>query len=313
METIDKKIKVVFIGTPEFGVPSLSHMIKDERFDVQLVIAQPDKKIGRKQILTPPPIKLAAQENNIRVLQPEKITEVIPELRQITPDIIIVIAYAQIIPKELLEIPKYGCINVHGSLLPNYRGASCIQAAILNGSVITGLTIMKMDENLDTGPILAQKEITIEPDDTSGTIYKKLSLLAPEFLIDTIVKYIKKEIEPVEQSGISTYAKKLTKESGRIDWHKDATYIERFIRAMTPWPSAYTTVDGKLLKILEVENSPLPVSYGKPGMVMSIVNKIFVQTGTGAIALKRVQLEGKKEMNINEFIKGFEIVNKILK
>lgn len=308
----DLKIKLIFIGTPDFGVPALSALIDDERFDILTVITQPDKKVGRQQIVSPPPIKVLAQSFSIPILQPEKIVDCLDSINKLMPDVIVVIAYSQIVPLSILNTPKLGCINVHGSLLPKYRGAACIQEAILKDEKETGITIMKMDEGLDTGPILSQAKIKIEAKDTAGTLFEKLSQLAPDLLIDTIIKYSENKIQPQPQSGASSYAKKLTKENGRIDWHKDSHYIQRFIRAMTPWPSAYTTFEKKILKIISVVPEPLEVSYGKPGMVMSIDNKIAIQTGTGALVIKNIQLEGKKEMSIDEFVKGHKIINTIL-
>ena len=191
----NKKIKTIFIGTPDFGIPVLISLISDKNFDILGVITQPDKKVGRQQILTETPIKKIASSYNIKVWQPKKLKEFADEIKKLEPDLIVVVAYAQILPKAILEIPKYSCINIHGSLLPKYRGAACIQAAILNGDEETGITIMKMDEGLDTGPIIAQEKIAIETNDTGEKIFNKLSELAVEKAAPIILDYIDNKSE----------------------------------------------------------------------------------------------------------------------
>jgi methionyl-tRNA formyltransferase len=312
------KIKTIFIGTPDFSVPSLRALIEDAQFDIMAVVTQPDKKVGRKQIITPPPVKVEALKYNIPVFQPDKILNLKSEILNLKPDIIIVMAYAQIMPENMLKIPKYGCINVHASLLPKYRGASCIQAAILNGDKETGVTIMKMDKGLDTGPILAQKSVNISSSDTAGTLYRKLSELGAETLTPTIKEYISGKIAPQGQdNSIANYIGLLKKEDGKIDWKKTAALLERFIRAMNPWPGAFASLKIKnnylLLKIIEVEHRPIKINNYKIGEIFLYGNDIAVQCGQDSLIIKKLQLEGKKAMTSKEFLLGNkELIGQIL-
>ncbi len=299
-----EKIKIIFAGTPDFGLPSLKALIKSEDCEVVLVITQEDKKIGRKQILTSPPIKIEAQKHNIPVLQPKKIIEAKKQISELNPDLMVVIAYGQIIPKEILNIPTYGSINIHGSLLPKYRGSSCVQAPILNGDKETGVTIMKMDSGLDTGPILKQNKIKLAPGETTESLYKKLSKLGADFLLPTLKEYIAGNIKPKAQNNSkASYVSKLTKKDGRIDWNKTAEELERFIRAMYSWPGAFTEINGKLLKIIEA-GEILNINNYKPGNFFLIKNKLAVQCGQNALAIKKIQPSGKKIMTAKEFIQG---------
>jgi methionyl-tRNA formyltransferase len=338
------KIRTIFIGTSDFGIPAFRALIKDKQFEIVSVITQPDKPAGRKQILTPPPIKTEAQKYKIPVFQPERIADLQSKIsaqggcasgaKNLNPDIIIVIAYAQIIPEEILNLPKYGCVNVHGSLLPKYRGAACVQAAILNGDKQTGVTIIKMDKGLDTGPILWQDKINIESRDTAGALYEKLSLLGAKILPVAVKKYIAGEIKPIPQNNAkASYVKQLKKQDGLIDWSKSAVEIERFIRAMAPWPSAFSKIQSsppeaghpwaeklkvkseiKNLKITEIEHQPLKINEYKIGEVFLHNNKLAVQCGKDALIIKKLQLEGKKEMKSEDFIKGNNwIIGSILK
>lgn len=312
------KLRVIFVGTPDFGLPAVQELIKDENFDLVAVITQPDKPVGRKQIITEPPIKITATKNNILVLQPEKISIIENKIAELNPDIIVVAAYAQIIPEKILNIPKYGSINIHGSLLPKYRGSSCIQAAILNGDEETGITIMKMDAGLDTGAILAQNKVKIGPKDTTGTLYTKLSNLGAKTLISTINEYIQGKIEPIEQKNDdSSYVKQLTKKDGQIQWKKSATEIERFIRAMNPWPSAYAKIKIKenyqIIKILQAKEEILKINKHKIGEIFLFENQLAVQCGQDAIIIDKLQMEGKKETDAQEFLRGHKnLVGQIL-
>lgn len=303
--------KIIFIGTPGFGIPSFKKLAEDDFFEIKLVVTQPDKKIGRKQILTPPPIKTEAQNKNIPVLQPEKISEIKKEIIQINPDVAIVIAYGQIIPEDILNIPKYGFVNLHASLLPKYRGAACVQAPILNNDKETGLTAMKMDKNLDTGPILSQTTIQLVPNETAGTLYEKLSRLGADFLLETLKKYITGKIKPSPQDNKKAcYVKELKKEDGKINWEKTAEEIERFARAMTPWPGAFSQLrnaDHQLrIKILEFENNILKINKYKPGEFFAFDKKLVVQCGQNALIIKSIQPEGKKIISGEDFIKGYK-------
>jgi len=277
--------KIVFFGTPEFGTIILEGLIK-ANYKPFLVITAPDKPVGRKQILTPPPVKSLIMEHeawNIPILQPEKLDSSFKfQVSGLKPDLIVVAAYGQILPQEILEIPKYGCLNVHPSLLPKYRGPSPIQYTILNGDKETGLTIILMDEKIDHGPILAKREWEIlNSKITYEELHNKLADLGAKLLVETIPKWIKGEIKPAPQDETrATYTKILKKEDGKIDWEKSAEEIERQVRAFTPWPGTYTIYKGKRLKILEAE------------------------TSNNQLIIKEVQLEGKKAMNFEEFLMG---------
>ncbi len=301
----NKKIKTIFIGTPDFGIPVLISLISDKNFDILGVITQPDKKVGRQQILTETPIKKIASSYNIKVWQPKKLKEFADEIKKLEPDLIVVVAYAQILPKAILEIPKYSCINIHGSLLPKYRGAACIQAAILNGDAETGITIMKMDEGLDTGPIIAQEKITIEPKDTGEKIFNKLSGLAGKITTPAILDYINGKIELKPQDNPrASLTKLLDKNDGKINWQKSATEIERLIRAMHSWPGAFTTFNGKSLKILEADQNILSTNEHQTGEVFLQNNEVAIQCGQDALIIKKIKLEGKNETVAIDFING---------
>ncbi|MFH0955833.1 MAG: methionyl-tRNA formyltransferase [Candidatus Falkowbacteria bacterium] len=299
------KIRVIFIGTAEFGLPAFKALIKDSDFEIVLVITQPDKPIGRKQIVTSPPIKIAAEKNNITVLQPEYIIDIKEKISLLSPDLIVVAAYAQLIPEEILNLPKYGCLNLHASLLPKYRGAAIIQAAILNGDEQTGLTIIKMDKGLDTGPILAQITIDIGDKDTAGTLYDRLSGASANFLIETIKKYLAGKITlKAQSSGLTNYVKTLAKSDGLINWSKPAAYLEKFIRAMNPWPVAWTWLDGQQIKIISAQNRPIEINSYKPGKTFKYNAGLAVQCGRDALIIKSLQLEGKTALTSEEFLRG---------
>ncbi|MDP2736290.1 MAG: methionyl-tRNA formyltransferase, partial [bacterium] len=288
------KTKIIFIGTAEFGLPAFKALAENENFEIILAISQPDKPAGRKQVVTSPPIKIAAEKKNIIVLQPEHIVDIKEKISLLKSDLIITAAYAQLIPEEILNLPKYGCLNLHASLLPKYRGAAIIQAAILNGEKQTGLTIIKMNKQLDTGPILAQTTIDIDDEDTAGTLYDKLSEASPDFLIATIKKYLSGKITPEPQnSGQASYAKVLTKSDGLINWAKPAEYLEKFIRAMNSWPMAWTWWEGKQFKIISAQKQPIEINSYKPGKTFKYNSGLAVQCGRDALIIKSLQLEGK--------------------
>jgi methionyl-tRNA formyltransferase len=301
------------MGTPDFAVPSLSALINDNGFEVITVVTQPDKKIGRKQILTPTPVKNRAGEDNIPVLQPTNISEINKQLQQYRPDIIVVVAYAQKIPKEILDIPKYGVFNVHGSLLPKYRGASCLQAPILNGDKKTGITIMKMDSGLDSGDILAQKEIELTPQDTASTVHDRLAELGAGILPRSLKSYIqgKAKTEPQNNSQAS-YVRTLKKEEGKIDWRKPAKEIERMVRALNPWPGTYSYANypgGKktIIKILEVEPKILKINeYPNGTLFVDREEKLGVQCGENSLKITKIQPEGKKPMSGEDLARGYK-------
>ncbi|MFH0840598.1 MAG: methionyl-tRNA formyltransferase [bacterium] len=300
-----KEIKVIFVGTPEFAVPSLQSLIRNTDFKVEAVITQPDMPVGRKQVLTAPPVKIIAQECNIPVLQPQKITQIIDQIRALQPDVIVVAAYAQIIPENILSIPKYGCVNVHASLLPRHRGASVIQASILNNDKKSGITIMLMDKTLDTGPILSQTEISLDENSTTEWLYNELAKLGGKVLTQTLKKYIKGEIKPKAQDNSkANYVGLLKKQDGLIDWSKSAEEIERFVRAMNPWPGAWTWVKGKQLKIIKVQHHTIEINAQKVGKTFTYNNGLAVQCGKDSLIITGLQIEGKKEMTAQEFLRG---------
>lgn len=316
MQNNNKKIKIIFIGTADFGAPSLEALLNNKKVEVPLIITQPDKKQGRKQILAPPPIKQIALKYNIPVLQPDKIKNAYETINNLRADIILLIAYAQKIPIEILEAPKFGSINLHGSLLPRCRGAACIQKPIIDGDKETGVTVMKMDEDFDTGPILDSAKISIEKNDTTGIMFNKLSELGAKILLPTIQKYIAGEIKPIPQNHAKAdYVCQLTKKDGRINWQITAAEIERFIRAMTPWPSAYSYLhDGSMLKILEVEHESININKHQPGAIFCHEDKICIQCGKNALTIKKLQLAGKKPITGKEFLCGHNnLIGQILK
>jgi len=301
---MEKKIKIIFIGTPEFGVLALKSLISDKFFYISSVITQGDKKVGRKHIITFPPIKTEALKHNISVFQPEKIKNFTKKIKKMAPDLIIVIAYSQIIPEDILKIPKYGCINVHGSLLPKYRGAACIQASIINGDKESGITIMKMDKGLDTGPILHKEKVELDNEETAGSLSIKLSLLAGKTLVPVLKKYIEKKIKPRNQDdNKSSYVGKLSKKDGEINWHDEAEKLEKIIRAMNPWPGAWTKYDSYIIKIKKAEILKTDYAY-KVGQTFLYNNELAIKCGSDALILKIIQLEGKKETSSKDFIKG---------
>lgn len=302
-------MKVVFMGTPDFAVSVLEKII-EKGHEVAAVITQPDKAKGRKMELAAPPVKECAVKNGIEVFQPVKVKnniELFEKLEKIKPDVIVVVAFGQILPKQVLDLPKFGCINVHASLLPKYRGAAPIQWAVIDGEEKSGVTIMKMDEGLDTGNILKVREVVLSECETGGSLFDKLAVLGAEALTDTLYELELGTIEERPQEGESTYAGKLSKELGKMDFGKSALTLERLVRGLNPWPSAYTMLDGKTLKIWKatVINEK---SDEKPGTVIKVDKEYFyVSTGDGILRIDELQLEGKKRMETNAFLRGFEI------
>ncbi len=323
-----QKLKIIFVGTPEFGAIILDGLIKSN-FKPILVIAAPDKPVGRKQVLTSLPTKILAQRYKIPVLQPEILANSKLQITNSKPDLIVVAAYGQIIPKDILDIPKYGSLNVHPSLLPKYRGPSPIQTAILNGDKKTGVTIILMDEKMDHGPILAQRGLGIEEEETAEILHDKLAHLGARLLMETIPRWIRKMIKPETQDERKvTYTKILARESGKINWEKPAKVLEREVKAFYPWPGSYTFWEktGKLIKIkilkAKVFKSPGGIRY-PIGKVLAVPqNEIGVQCGKGFtleeggnfLLIERLQMEGKKEMATEEFLRGHpDFVGAILK
>jgi methionyl-tRNA formyltransferase len=321
---MDTKAKIIFMGTPEFGTIILEGIIKDGLKPL-LVITASDKPVGRKQIITPPPVKSLIIEHktwNIPILQPEKISNIKSEISNLKPDMIVAAAYSQIIPKEILEIPKYGCLNIHPSLLPKYRGPSPIQSAILNGDERTGVTIFLIDEKLDHGPILSQKSIKIEGKETAKTLHDKLANFGADLLLETIFKWRKGLIRPKPQNEVeATFSKILVKDDGRINWEKTSEELEREVRAFEIWPGSFTFWEKKSqllrIKILKARvfnktSHSLSYSIGKTLVVPQ--NEIGVQCGKDFLVIEKLKLEGKKETLSDDFIRGYpDFIGTILK
>ncbi|MEI8361047.1 MAG: methionyl-tRNA formyltransferase [bacterium] len=307
-------LKVLFLGTPTFALDSLSALLNDDFFKVVGVVTQPDKAIGRSNKLVTPPIKDLALKNGLNVFQPVKIKDALETIQALKPDIIIVVAYGQIIPDTILQIPKYGCINVHGSLLPKYRGAAVVQAPIINGDPETGVTIMVMDSGLDTGPILSQEKISLAPNETTALLFPKLSKLGASLLVRTIKKYIAGQIFPKPQDN--TRASKvglINKVDGLINWSDSATAIERQIRAMNPWPMTFTNWQDKTLKIIAAKSVPLNINQYEPGETFMHYDDFAVQCGINALIITELQLEGKNAMTSTNFLMGnSKIIHQIL-
>jgi len=319
---------IIFFGTPEFGKIILERLVRSP-YKPSLVVTAPDKPVGREQEMSPPPVKLLAQEHKIVVIQPESLQSFPTPLNQESKiknqdqdhdhdiDIIIVAAYGKLLPKKILEIPKYGTLNVHPSLLPRWRGSSPIQYAILNGDTKTGVTVMLADEELDHGPILAQKEFGVSISKISTPeLSQALAELGAKLLTETIPKWVEGEIKPKEQvEENATYSRILTKQDGHIDWSKTAEEIERQIRAFTPWPGSFTFWREKRIRILG--GFVLYLSAGKPlapGQTFLYQEWHFaVQTGMGLFVIERLQLAGKEEMTMKEFLNGYaEIIGTML-
>jgi len=292
------------MGSPTFAVPILEALI--EHHEVVGVLTQPDKPAGRGRKLKAPPVKEIALKHDIPVFQPHsaRSEEAIVWLRERNPLVIVVAAYGQILPPEVLALPPHGCLNVHASLLPRHRGAAPVAAAILAGDRETGVTIMLMDEGLDTGPILAQRSCPIGPDETTASLSEKLSHLGAELLLEVLPKWVCGEIRPRPQQGEATYARLLRKKDGLIDWTLPAWEIERRVRAYNPWPSAYTYWDGKLLKIWRAAVATTTTPERRPGLVIKVDGEIGVVCGEGVLLLKEVQLQGKRAMPAIAFSRG---------
>jgi methionyl-tRNA formyltransferase len=298
--------KIVFMGTPEFAVPSLKRLIASHQ--VVGVVTQPDRPAGRGRQLQPPPVKLAAQANDIPVYQPISLRseEAIEPIRKWAPDLITVAAFGQILRAHLLNLPPKGCLNIHASLLPRWRGAAPIQYAILSGDEESGVSLMRMDEGLDTGPVYVRQAIPIQPDETAATLHDRLAGLGASMLDDYLDRILDGELAAEAQDDtLSTYAPMLKKDAGVINWTQSAGQVDRQIRAMTPWPSAFTSWQGIRLKVLAAEplaSGDLPA--GEPGRIVLVAGSAAVRTADGGIMLKRLQLAGKRAATVEEFLRG---------
>ena len=300
------------MGTPDLAVTILDKMIKSDH-EIIAVVTQPDKKKGRGKLLSPPPVKELALKHGLPVYQPKKVRdqEFIDEVARLKPDLIVVAAFGQILSKELLDLPKHGCINVHTSLLPKYRGASPIQYAIIDGEEKTGVTIMHMDIGLDTGDIILQKEIDISKDETAGTLHDKLANLGADALLESLDDIESGRAKRIPQDDSkATHVKTLDKEMGEIDFGEPAIRIERLIRGLNPWPSAYTFIDGKVLKIwrAHVEETESSSPENVPGEIVEVrKDEIAVITGQGLLVITELQLVGKKRMSTGAFLLGYQL------
>lgn len=299
--------KIVFMGTPDFSVPVLKQILKDG-YEVIGVVTQPDRPVGRKRVLTPPPVKVEAVQQGIPVFQPEKIRmqEELDKILALNPDLIVTAAFGQILPKELLEAPKYGCINVHASLLPELRGGAPIHYSIIQGKEKTGITIMYMAEKLDAGDILTQVEVPIAETDTVGTLHDKLSKAGSKLLSETLPKLLNGQLKPIKQNEEeATFAANIKREQEMIDWTKTGEEIYNHIRGLNPWPVAYTTLDGAVLKFWWSEKIINPTNEA-PGTIIRIEDHaFFVSTGNDtAIKIIELQPSGKKKMTTEQFLRG---------
>ena len=307
-------MRIVFIGTGEVGLPALRQLAQSPRHTVLGVVTQPDKPVGRQLKLAPSPAKEEAFRLHLKVYQPEKIgaPSSVSQLRYLKPDLIVVAAYGQILPKTILDLPKYGCLNLHTSLLPKYRGASPIHSAIAAGEKQSGVTIMWMDEGLDTGDILVQEAVTIRRHETAQTLHDRLAKIGADLLLKAIPLVETGQAPRLRQNASqATLTKKLKKEDGHIDWDRPQREIDAHIRAMTPWPSAYSWIpqsggDHKMLKIFTTIISR--AARGKPGTVLRVdKHGVLVAAKVGGLLLREVQLEGKKRMHAAEFARGFNL------
>ncbi len=298
------------MGTPDFAVPTLKALI-DSAYEVVAVFTQPDKPRGRHGEPAPTPVKEEALRADIPVYQPKRIRE--PEnlelLQRLDPDVIVVAAFGQIIPKSILELPKYGCINVHASLLPAYRGAAPIQWAVINGDAVSGVTTMQMGEGLDTGDMLCKVEVPLAEDETGGSLFDKLADAGAKLLLDTLQKLEAGEVIPEKQPEESTtpYAAMLTKQMGNIDWSKRAVEIERLVRGLNPWPSAYTFLGKKQMKIWEASVDARRTDAAPGTIVQCDGSVIGVATGDGILLIRSLQMEGKKRMDAAAFLRGYAL------
>ena len=301
------KQRLIFMGTPEFAVPTLQELIERGE-EILAVVTQPDRPKGRGQQLAAPPVKLLAEQHGIPVLQPVKVRapEFIEIMRELAPDLIVVVAFGQILPKALLDIPVQGCINVHASLLPRYRGAAPINWCIINGETETGVTTMQMDVGLDTGDMLVIKSTPIDPEEDSRALHDRLALLGAETLMGTLDLLRAGRLIPQKQDdALTCYAPMLKKEDGELDWRKEAQAIRNLVRGVTPWPGAFTFLDGKTVKVFRVNSAN---GSGPPGMILRADRQgLEVACGSGSLMIEELQLEGRKRLKAGEFLAGCKI------
>lgn len=298
--------KIVFMGTPAFSAPILSMLVK-EGYDVAAVVTQPDRPVGRKKVMTPPPVKEQALIHGIEVLQPEKLkgSAEWERLQAINPDLIVTAAFGQLLPQEVLDLPRLGAINVHASLLPKYRGGAPIHQAVIDGEPTTGVTIMYMEKKLDAGDIISQVELPIEDTDTTGTLFDKLSAAGTELLKETLPSIVNgTNLRSPQDEQLVTFARNISREQERLDWTKSARDLWNQVRGLSPWPGAYTTFQETVVKIWAA--TPVDGKQGAtPGEIIATNGVFQVQTGDGkALEIQELQPAGKKKLSIEEFLRG---------
>ena len=315
METKDRQIfparpKIIFMGTPDFSVPSLKALI-DHGHNVQAVITQPDRPKGRGRKMVPSPVKQVATQNRLDVLQPEKASDeqFCDLIRSKAPDILIVVAFGQLLKKNLLSIPRWGVLNIHASLLPKYRGAAPIHWAILNNEPTTGLTAMRMDEGLDTGPMLLKEVLPIGSDETAGELHDRLARLSVDFLLKTLDGLAKNQLTPKPQDHtIASFAPKIDRSMSLINWNQPAQAVSALIRALDPWPGAFTIIKGKEIKLFSSRVIDEERPDIMPGRVLGHADgALEVETSNGVVQIRELQLPGKKRLSANEFMRGFSL------
>ena len=299
-------MRIVYMGTPDFAVPALEKLAQSPDYTVAAVFTQPDKPKGRKMVMTPPDVKVCAEKLGIPVFQPSSMRseEAYNSLKELNPDVIVVAAYGQILPKAVLDLPKFGCVNIHGSLLPKYRGAAPIQQSVLDGEKVTGVTTMLMDVGLDTGDILLKAETEIGENETAGELFDRLAVLGGELIVETLDKLKKSEITPQKQDeSLATHTSKISKELCPIDFNKSAFEVHNKVRGLNPWPVAVTEIAGKTVKVYSTRVSEMK---GEPGTILSL-KPFVVACGEKSVELIEIQPQGKKRMTAQAFLAGHKL------
>lgn len=302
-------MRVIFMGTPDFAVGTLQAIAR-AGYEIVLVVSQPDKPKGRGNVMQAPPVKEAAMALGIEVYQPRRVRmpECVELLREYRPDMIVVAAFGQILPPEILAMPRYGCINVHASLLPKYRGAAPIQWAVINGEQVSGVTIQRMAEGIDTGDMIAKVEVPLAADETGGSLFERLAEAGAGLCVDTMAQIeAGNAVYTPQREEDATHVGMIHKQLGKINWKQPAQTIERLVRGLNPWPSAYTALNGRILKIWSAVVLPGGNADEAGCVVESDGKSLIVQTGEGRLSLREVQLEGKKRMGIDAFLRGCEV------
>jgi len=303
-------MKILFMGTPDFSVPTLEALIESNH-EIIGVVSQPDRPKGRGKQLQPTPVKEVALKHGLKIWQPKRVKDeaFLEEMEALEVDLAVTIAFGQIVPQRFLDIPKYGCVNIHASLLPKYRGAAPIQLAVMNGDAVSGVTTMMMDVGVDTGDMLLKEEVVLEDKETGGSLFDKLSLIGGPLLLKTLAQMEAGTLVRVPQNNEeASHAPMLDKKMGNIDWKSEAAVIERLVRGLNPWPSAYTYLAGKMLKIWEGEVVDLPDTEETPGAVSAVGQDSFiVRCGNKGLLIKSLQLQGKKRMATGDFLRGYSV------